>query len=212
MPKPGSRLTPRPKRKSPASSSSNLTRKLKLQPSQLAVAFRHIHPTWKHYLDYVEAAAREGDAEMQKLMGAYVGLTRREQATIMPEQLCELAGVKPDVLFGAVCQQLWAASRMEANLITAISFPRVIERTAKSAMTKGGVKDREMFHRATGFLPQPKTQAPSVVITNNPQTLIASGKPEVRALPSMEEEALEMEEAVTLPMLPAPIPTQEKGV
>jgi hypothetical protein len=167
------------------------------------VAFRHIKPTWKHYLDYVESAAREGDKEMTKFLSAYYGLTRREQSVIMPEQVCELAGVKSEVLFGAVCTQLWSAAKMEANLITAVNFPRVIERTAKSALSKGGVKDREMFHRATGFIKTPN--GPSVVVNNNPQTAIVNGKPEMRlSLPSMEEEALQMEEAITIPLLSAP--------
>jgi hypothetical protein len=185
-----------------ATSGSNLTRKLKLQPSQLAVAFRHIKPTWKHYLDYVERAAKEGDKEMTRFMGAYYGLTRREQATIMPEQVCELSGVKTEVLFGAVAAQLWCSAKMEANLITAINFPRVIERTAKNALQKGGVKDREMFHRATGFIKTPN--GPSVVVNNNPQTAIVNGQTKALSLPSMEEEALMMEEAITLPALPAP--------
>lgn len=211
MPKPKRFTSPSTTRSTTsATSSSNLTRKLKLQPSQLAVAFRHIRPTWKHYLDYVESAAREGDKEMEKVLSTYHGLTRREQATVMPEQLCELAGVKTEVLFGAVCTQLWSASKMEANLITAVNFPRVIERTAKSALTKGGIRDREMFHKATGFIKTPT--GPSISITNSPQTLITggSGSPTPNrplSLPSAEEEALAMEEAITLPALPAPIPS-----
>jgi len=122
--------------------SSKMTAKLKLQPSQLAVAFRHLQPGWKHYLDYVDSAAREGDKDMARFLNAYHSLTRHEQNAIMPEQLCELAGIQTEVLFGAVCAQLWRNSRMEANLITAVNFPKVIERTAKTALTKAGVKDR----------------------------------------------------------------------
>ncbi len=193
--------------KTKARHSSRLTDKLHLQPSPLSVAFRHIRPSWRHYIDYAKTAAKEGDPDMQKVVATLGGLSLREQATIMPEQLCELAGIQTEVLFGSVCTQLWRSSRMEANVITAINYPKVIERTAKSALTKTGVKDREMFHRATGFIKTPN--GPSVVVNNNPQTAIMNGDSggQMRRviLPSMEEEALELEDSISLPALPAPV-------
>lgn len=169
-------------------------------------AFRHIKPSWRHYLDHVETAAKDGDGEMQKYMSAFYGLTRREQTTVTPEQLCELASVKTEVLFAAVCGQLWRNANIEANMITAINHPRVVEKTAKSALGKDGFKDREMFNKATGFLPTPKG-GPSVVIPihNNPQTAIINGQPTEKAhsLPSMEEEAMQMDRAINIPLLDA---------
>lgn len=165
------------------------------------MAFRHIKPSWKHYLEYVKLAAQDGDTDMLKVMGSYGGLTRHEQNTIMPEQLCGLSGVPVEALFGAVCTQLWRSSRMEANIITAAAYPRVIERTAKNAAAKGGIRDREMFHKHTGFLPSPS--GPAVTINNNPQTAIVNGTQIAPGLPSMEEEALNLE-SINVPLIAAP--------
>ena len=177
-----------------------MTKRLKMQPTQMAVAFRHIKPSWRHYIDYVEQAAREKDKEMALVYQAFCGLSARERESIMPEQLCELAGVKPSVLFASVCGMLWQNGHQEANLITAIAYPKVMERTAKNAITKAGENDRRMFHTATGFLKTPN--GPSITINNTgPQTAVlapGTDRP-LMALPSMEAEVLSFEDLVAPP-------------
>lgn len=181
----------------------SLSKALKLNQSQLAVAFRHIRPTWKHYLDYVEFAAKEGDKELAKFIQAYYGLTRREQVSILPEQICELSGVKTEVLFAGVCGQLWKQSRMECNIITAVHMPKVVEKTMKRAATNQGIKDREMVHKHSGFLPTPKpAPGPNIFVGNQPTAIEQGGK--VISLPSMEDEVLGLEDATVINLLPAP--------
>lgn len=168
----------------------------KLPPSPMSVAFRHIHPHWRYYMIYVEMAAKEGDEDMRKLLSSFMGLPPREQNSIMPESLCELAGIKPSVLFSAVCGKLWELGQAEANLITAVNYPVVIAKTAQLAGQKNGVKDREMFHRASGFLKSPA--GPSIVF--NPQTLITSGPGQTQTLL----------EAPAIPRLPSPESTAKR--
>jgi len=177
-----------------------LTKSLHLKDSQMAVAFRHLKPSWRHYIDYCETAAKNGDPDADKLLRAYYKLTRREQVNHMPEQLCDLAGVKPEELFGIVATELWRTARMEANLIVAAAYPKVIERTAKLAETKNGFKDRELFHKATGFLPQPK--GPSINIDASHKQLTVAPTPS--KLPSMEDDALAMEHATAIPLIESP--------
>lgn len=175
------------------------TAKIKLPPSAMAVAFRHLKPTWRSYVDLVEAAAREGDKEMAKVYRTWVDLPPREKQTISPEMLCDLCSVKPSVLIGAVTAQLWAQNSQEASMITAIYHPRVIERTAKQALNgKNGFGDRELFHKATGFLPTPK--GGGITIDASQKTLVAGGNSKVPAsLPSMETEMMNLEASKALP-------------
>lgn len=52
-----------------------------------------------------------------------------------------------------------AAMRMgvqASSMIAAMAHPTVVKQTVKMALTDGGVDDREMLHKATGFLPQPR--------------------------------------------------------
>lgn len=175
--------------------------KVKIPPSPLSVAFRHLKPSWRAYIELVETAAREGDKEMQKIISAYFALSRREQQAITPEQLCDLANVKTRDLFSAVAGTLWENSSREATMITYVEHPKVIKAIATAAKAKN-MKAAEMFGKATGFVPVPKTVSPSVVIHNNPQTLNVGSKP--AELPSMEDEMLELEAQESTLMLPEP--------
>lgn len=188
-------VAPKPAKKK-SKKKSNLP---KLPPSPMAVDFRHLKPTWRSYLDYVALAARDGDKDMAKYLVSYNQLSQREQLVHTPETLCDLSGVKPSDLFGSVCGQVWASSQREASMLIAINHPRIIEKTAKFAQQAKGVKDREMFHKGTGFLPTPK--GAQISINNSPQMLQASGVGNPAALPSMEEDMMEIEEADLLPML-----------
>lgn len=132
---------------------------------------------------------------MAKYLASYAQLSQKEQGTHTPETLCDLSGVKPADLFGSVCGQVWASSQREASMLIAINHPRIIEKTAKFALSPKGVKDREMFHKGTGFLPTPK--GAHISINNSSQMLNAggSGNSSPMALPSMEDDMMEIEDA-----------------
>lgn len=208
-PLPTASLTPPPvKKKKPASRKRLPT----LPPSPMAVDFRHLKPTWRAYIDYVSMAARDGDKDMARYLASFAQLSSKEQLTHTPETLCDLSGVKPADLFGSVCGQVWASSQREASMLIAINHPRIIEKTAKFAQTAKGVKDREMFHKGTGFLPTPK--GAQISINNSPQMLQATGGGSPLALPSMEDDMMEIEDAEfedkLLPSGPPP-PLDEDG-
>lgn len=134
---------------------------------------------------------------MEKYVATYSTLSKKEIASHTPEQVCDLAGIKPADLFGSVCRKLWEVSSNEASMITAIHHPIIIEKTAKFAAQKGNVRDREMFHKATGFLPSPK----GITINNSPQTLIAGGGGVRPALPSVKDDLEELDGLSFLPPL-----------
>lgn len=149
-------------------------------------------------------AADEGNEDCAKIMEILKGLPKKERDEVMPERLCELSGVKPSDLVGAVCSQVWALQNGESAMAASILHPEIIRRTAKAAMNlKYGGRDRELFLRATGSLPDRK--GTTIINNNNPQ--IANLGPGVAAgqLPSMERAALDMDKLLEAPIdvLPA---------
>lgn len=124
--------------------------------SPLSVAFRHIHPNWRCYIQYVDLAARKGNTAMARFRACYEGLDKRDQASIWPEQLCDLANVMPDELVGAVCQQIWASKAAESSMVSAIAHPEVLMRTIQLAKAEENFRDRELFFRMSGSLPDRK--------------------------------------------------------
>lgn len=134
----------------------------KLPKSPLANCFRHIlnpdtgEPEWRYYLLWVEIAANEGDEKMKVLLDHYLSLPTREQATVMPEQLCDMANVPPHELMGVVAGQLFKYGRQETLMIAAIQQPQIVAAVAERAKQYEGAPDATLFLKGTGFVPTPK--------------------------------------------------------
>lgn len=138
----------------------------------LSVAFRPIKPSWRNYIQYVSYAAKHSDsdedrAEMQKYLDAYTSLPRREQYTHFPEQIIDLTGVRPDVLIRSVCWALWVCMEAERNMVASIAAPEIMNAIVKNAKSPDGYKDRELFLRTSGSLPDKGGQPVRVTVVNN---------------------------------------------
>lgn len=173
--------------------------------SPLSVSFRHIrgsagHSGWRGFIQFVEYAARTGDEDMARLHACYLALTPRDKKNVWPEQLCQLAGVNPGDLVGAVCKAIWESKAAESSMISAIAHPEVLLELVKLAKDPKHYQDREMFFRMTGSLPDKKGS--SINIINNPTAQMGAvkldGRPGSR-LPSMDEDVIEMSRQLDAP-------------
>jgi hypothetical protein len=145
---------------------------MNVQHTPLSNAFRHIEPTWRSYTYYASAAAKSGDEDMIKYMASFSALPLSEQRTVMPDVVCELSGINPGRLIAAVSQQLWEHKQPESAITASVNHPRMVQATAFWGQQLADCnKDRELFFRITGGLPDNKKGA-SIVINNNhnPQT------------------------------------------
>jgi hypothetical protein len=157
----------------------------------LSIAFRNIKPNWRNYVFYADAAAKAGDENMVKFVAAYVALPPKEQKTIMPEKLCDLAGITPGDLIGAVAKEVWTQKQPESIISASMNHPLVVERTAQYAMEHAdNYRDRELFLRITGTLPDKK--GASIVINNSPQTANINSPAGANGYKSMDQRVLEM--------------------
>jgi hypothetical protein len=159
--------------------------------SPLSAAFRHIRPNWRHYAQYVDLAARNGDQAMARYRDCYLALTHIDRLQHWPEQLCDLANVTPGELIGAVCRALWESKAAESSMVSAMAQPEVLATTAKLALEADHHRDRELFFRLTGSLPDKK--GTSINIINNPMAQasvkLASEEPKLK---SFDEDIIEM--------------------
>ena len=166
--------------------------RLHIELTPMATAFRHIEPTWRNYIKYVAMRAKAGDEEMKKLVAAWEALTPLERREIMPEALCDLAGVNEKHLIGVVSEEYWAMQRLDSVITAASEHPRMVKATAYwgQSLSECG-RDRELFFRITGGLPDKKGS--SIVINNVPTannvTAVHAGAGGFR---SMDQKVVEM--------------------
>jgi len=135
--------------------------------SLLSVAFRHIKPDWRRYIQFVDLAARKGDLAMARFRDCYQSLDRFEKVNAWPEQICDLANVTPGELVGAVCRQIWESSAAESSMVSSIAHPELLLATIRFAMKEENFRDREMAFRMMGSLPEKKAP-PSTSSTKPP--------------------------------------------
>lgn len=172
---------------------------LNIERSPLASSFRHIPGGWRNYIDYARMSASDGNEDMTKFIKAYDALTPKERRTIMPEQVCDQAGVKQQDLIGQVTSHLWLANSNEGMQISAISHPRVMEALVASAtmVTPDTYKDRELFLRSIGGLPDKKGNAMVINVNTQQTNASASFGGQQRGgstLNSFRDDILEMEQ------------------
>lgn len=186
---------------------------LRIPPTPLANAFRHIEPTWRTYVYYADLAAKGGDEPMKSFMASYNALPPSEQRTIMPDRVCDLAGVAPGELIASVSRELWNHMQGESTITASINHPKVIERTAYFARQYEGHQDRELFLRATGTLPDKK--GASIVINNTPQNANVN-LPSPAALSGfrpMDQSVIDMSKLLDEPAeepLAVPVPREDR--
>lgn len=197
---------PRPiqhRKKGPGNNSKML---VALEPAQtpLAIAFRHVEPTWRNYIYYADLAAKGGDEDMQKYIKTYEALPLGERRTVMPEMLCDLSGVKPRDLISAVAGEVWQHKQAESTISASINHPKVIHQTAQYAIeSPAAYKDRELFLRATGALPDKK--GASIVINNNPQAANTIAMPTLNGFKSMDARVIDMSKLLDEPAEELPL-------
>ena len=168
--------------------------------SPLSVAFRHVRPTWRYYIRYVDLAARNGHEGMARFRDVYLSLKLADRLRSWPEQICELADVPPGELVGAVCRAIWEAKAAESSMISSIAHPEVLMEVAKLAKKPDHHRDRELFLRLTGSLPDRHGQSINIFnqagVNQNKMPDLAQGPARLKAF---DEEIIEMSKTLDAP-------------
>ena len=172
------------------------------QRSPLSVAFRHIPGGWRRYIEYVDLAARRGDEAMARFCASYGSLTSRDKASVWPEQVCDLASVSPGDLVAAVCKQIWETKAAESSMISSIAHPEILMSTIKWAKKECNGRDRELYFRLAGSLPDRKGTSINIF---NQAAGVAAQPPELAQpakMRSFDDEIIEMDRDLETPNAP----------
>ena len=180
---------------------AKLPRQVLLSRSLLSLAFRHVRPNWRHYVQYVEIAARQGDSAMQRFIECWRSLSDRERRSAWPEQICDFAAVTPAEVYGAVCRQMWETKAAESSMISSLAHPDMLLQTIRYAKREENFKDRELYFRMMGSLPDRK--GASINIFNQAAGQIGGEAPTLglSKLRSFDDEVIEMSRDLEMPFL-----------
>lgn len=86
------------------------------------------------------------------------GRLNKEQAKAVPfEAYCVAAKIPTKKMFGIIAAEAADQSAKATALLADATHTKVVEATVKNALHPLGTKDREMLHKAKGFVPIPKT-------------------------------------------------------
>lgn len=121
-----------------------------------AVALRHVHPTWRNYIMYVDLEARAGNLDAARYLAAYDALPYSERRGHMPEQICDLASVSVADLMSWVTRQAWMEKSCRVSLLLSFLSDEVLESAGKFAIESAANHvHTKLFLQAGGVLPAP---------------------------------------------------------
>ena len=107
------------------------------------------------FLVYARSAAAT-HPEIKPFLDHYDGISKYEKQKYTLDVLAQQANISPRLLIEAVAGEAFEQGVNVANLIAAHHLPAVVSESVKVAVTRKGVKDREMLMQHHGFLPVPK--------------------------------------------------------
>ena len=130
--------------------------------------------------------AKESDPKVARFLETWDALSASDRQPRAADAVCERIGLARLDLLKAVADATCRAAMYQAQIIAALSHPRVVEKTIERALTDEGIADRMAFHKAMGFLPMPKGSQTIISIIQHAQTNVSAQAPVVSA-PSPEE-------------------------
>lgn len=164
----------------------------------------------------IEALLCDDSPDALKFHAKYASISPSDREYLALEEIAILAGLSPRELIQTVTGAMYTQTQDRQKAIVLRSQSKIVQKTIKMALRDRGEKDRDMFHRATGFLPtgkgtvinlnqQNNTQnQPAQLSTPNVLQGIAAGQNGPLNLGSTDEMLLDMQ-AVVRPALPAPV-------
>ncbi len=101
-------------------------------------------------LDFLESSQCP---EARRLLRSYLSIPESYRRLLPPEAFCHAAGVSPWVVLEAVTVVAVRRGATASAIVAAINHPRTVQKTVEIALQDDGFKDRELLHRAMGFIP-----------------------------------------------------------
>jgi hypothetical protein len=163
---------------------------LEVTPEQLAAAPRIEHllkpiGTRAAVFEYLSASE---EPEVRAIFQLRQRLTEEQKNAVPIEAYALAVKISPKKLFGFIMQEVMDQSSKTVTMVAKLHHPAIIETTIKQAKKAAGVKDREMMHKALGFLPTPKN---SVTVIHGDQN-VNKNRVNLAVLPPLENVARDL--------------------
>lgn len=126
----------------------------------------------------IEALLCDDSPEALAFNAKYSSISRSDREYLAIDEIALLAGLSSRVLIQTITGALFQQTAETSKAIALSAQPDIVKKTVEMAKTDRGEKDREMYHRAMGFLPTPK----GAQTTINLQQLNQGGESAQRAL------------------------------
>jgi len=162
--------------------------------------------SWPHILKLSD------NPDAQTVANLYHSIDEEEARALPLEAFCYAAKVNPLRVLQELTSVLVSQGATASTLLTAVWHPKVVRKTIEVALTDKGFADRQVLHKATGFLPLPKgaqtivnvnnqanVNAPTVVPLSSPEStiaMLAGAFNEARGLPPPPEPPAELPSAI----------------
>lgn len=104
----------------------------------------------------IEALRASDEEEAVAFIAQLDDLSDSDRNRVSLEEIATAAGIRTIDLLGTATKALFQQSQTVAAIITATGHEGVVKKSLQMALQDKGVRDREMIHTATGFLPVPK--------------------------------------------------------
>jgi hypothetical protein len=147
---------------------------------------------------------RSSDApEAQKFLEFYDSVPSRIRKAVPIEAYCAAAQVSPLRLLEIIAGTAWRLSASTSSMLHAMAQPTIVEKTIEFAQSPLGIQDRIILHKASGFLPMPKTQTTINVMNQQSTnaTVVASTPPPEKTIRTLVDRFNE-KRALTQPVEP----------
>jgi hypothetical protein len=101
-------------------------------------------------LDFLESS---GCPEARKVLQSCLSIPESYRRLLPPEAFCHAAGVSPWSVLEAVTVVAVRRGAMASAIIASLNHPRTVQKTVEIALRDDGFGERELLHRAMGFIP-----------------------------------------------------------
>ena len=128
------------------------------------------------------------EPEVQAICHLRQQLTVNQQDTVPFEAYAVAMKMPTKKLFGLIMQEIMEQSTKLSALLAKMHHPEIVETSIEQAKKPAGIQDREMLHKAIGFLPTPKN---SLTVVNGDQH-INRNRVNVAVLPPLESVARDL--------------------
>lgn len=163
----------------------------------------------------IEALRASDEEEAIAFITKYDSVSESDHQRVTLEEISTSAGVRSIDLLGVATKALFAQGETVASIVSSSARPEVTKKTIQMALQDKGVRDREMFHTATGFLPIPKG---TLIMNNRTQVANFNGGsrdpdddaeipegPTSGDLPSMDDDVVNFQKTVQKMLNAAPV-------